>query len=272
MVNRVWRWHFGRGLVASVDNFGLLGENPSHPELLDWLAVRFVEGGWSLKGLHRTIVLSSTYRMSSNDDPRAASVDPDNRLYHHASVRRLEAEAIRDSLLAVSGGMDRTMGGSLLHVGNRQYLFDHTSRDQTDYDSARRALYLPVIRNNLYDVFQLFDTTDATVSNGDRATTTVATQALFLMNSNLVRQSATRLAALLLARPGLDDERRIELLYQTAYARPATEKEVQRGRSVIAGFEKTIADRSKNETDRRLEAWTWLCHAVLAANEFIHLQ
>ncbi|HZZ82380.1 MAG TPA: PSD1 and planctomycete cytochrome C domain-containing protein, partial [Gemmataceae bacterium] len=173
MVNRLWRWHFGQGIVRTPDNFGLLGEVPDNPELLDWLARRFADG-WSLKAMHRVIMLSSTYQMSSYQDPKTAALDPENRLHGRALARRLEAEAIRDALLAVSGGLDPTMGGSLLHVPNRAYLFDHTSKDLTNYDSKRRSLYLPVIRNNVYDVFQLFDFPDPGFPSGDRATTTVA--------------------------------------------------------------------------------------------------
>src|SRR5262249_841414 len=142
---------------------------------------------------------------------------------------------------------------------------------QTVYDSPRRALYLPVIRNNLYDVFALFDATDATVSNGDRATTTVATQSLFLMNSDLVRHASGRLAASLVQR-GLDDAGRGRLLSLTAYGRPATDREIARGRAAVAGFEKALAGRVTDAELRRREAWTWLCHAVVAANEFIHVQ
>src|SRR5439155_5864271 len=154
MVNRIWRWHFGRGIVRSVDNFGLLGERPSHPQLLDWLARRFVADGWSLMAMHRLILLSATYQMSAGRDPHAAEIDPDNRLLWRTNVRRLEAEAIRDSLLAVAGLLDRSAGGpALAHVKNRGYLFDHTSKDETTYGSRRRSVYLPVIRNHLYDVF-----------------------------------------------------------------------------------------------------------------------
>src|SRR4051794_4410877 len=150
MVNRVWRWHFGKGLVRSVDNFGLIGEQPTHPELLDWLATEFVKDGWSLKKLHKRLVLSATYQMSSAHDAKAALADPDNRLLWRANGRRLEAEAIRDSLLAVGGVLDRTAGGpALTHVKNRDYLFDHTSKDRTTYAGLRRSVYLPVIRNNL---------------------------------------------------------------------------------------------------------------------------
>ncbi len=157
MVNRLWRWHFGRGLVGTPDNFGRLGESPTHPELLDWMAHRFVDKGWSIKAMHRLILLSATYQMSSDFDANAARVDPENRLLWRMNVRRLEAEPIRDALLAVSGRLDRRMGGSLLEVKNRAYFFDHTSKDATSYDSPRRSVYLPIVRNHLYDVFQLFD-------------------------------------------------------------------------------------------------------------------
>ena len=138
-----------------------LGDKPVHRELLDWLARRFVEDGWSIKAMHRRILLSSTYRMSDRDDPDAAKVDPEGRYHWRWKGRRLEAEEVRDALLAVSGTLDPTMGGSLLHVKNRDYFFDHTSKDKTQYDSRRRSVYLPVVRNNTYDVFQLFDFPDA---------------------------------------------------------------------------------------------------------------
>src|SRR5439155_10381888 len=144
--------------------------------------------------------------MSAVRDPHAAEVDPDNRLVWRMNVRRLEAEAIRDSLLAVAGLLDRAAGGpAVTHVKNRAFFFDHTSKDQTTYDSRRRSLYLPVVRNNLYDVFQLFDATDATVGSGDRATTTIATQALFMLNSDLIIDASERVATRLLARAELDD-------------------------------------------------------------------
>ncbi|HYH63444.1 MAG TPA: PSD1 and planctomycete cytochrome C domain-containing protein [Urbifossiella sp.] len=263
IVNRVWRWHFGKGLVRSVDNFGLTGDAPTHPELLDWLAAEFTADGWSLKRLHRRIMLSATYQMSTAHDAKAATADPDNRLLWRANPRRLEAEAIRDSLLAVGGLLDRTAGGpALVGVKNRDYLFDHTSKDRTSYVSDRRSLYLPVIRNNLYDVFQLFDAPDPAVPTGDRATTTVPTQALFFLNSDLSARSADGLAGRVLAAPGLDDAGRVRLLFELAYGRPPTVAEVAR---VIAGVAAFEAD-----TGRRA-AWAAVCQAVLAGNEFIHL-
>ncbi len=271
-VNRVWRWHFGQGLVKSVDNFGLIGDKPSHPELLDWLALRFVEGGWSVKALHRQIMLSSTYQMGSAFDAKAAEADPDNRLHWRAPVRRLEAEAIRDSLMAVSGNLDKSVGGpALQHVKNRDYLFDHTSTDKTTYDSRRRSIYLPVIRNNIYDVFQLFDGTDATVINGDRATTTVATQALFMMNGPLMVESATKLTARLLEDKSLDDAGRVRRLYETAYGRPPTDRELDRAKTAVTGFESELTASEPDAVKRRARAWALFGHVLLAANEFVYV-
>ncbi|QDU23882.1 PSD1 and planctomycete cytochrome C domain-containing protein [Urbifossiella limnaea] len=263
IVNRVWRWHFGKGLVRSVDNFGLTGDAPTHPELLDYLAAGFTADGWSLKRLHRRIMLSATYRMSTAHDAKAATADPDNRLLWRANPRRLEAEAIRDSLLAVGGLLDRTAGGpALAGVKNRDYLFDHTSKDRTSYASDRRSLYLPVIRNNLYDVFQLFDAPDPAVPTGDRATTTVPTQALFFLNSDLSARAADALAGRLLAAPGLDDAGRVRLLFEFAYSRPPTTAETARVVAGVAAFEADAGRRA---------AWAAVCQAVLAGNEFIHL-
>ncbi|WP_406695938.1 PSD1 and planctomycete cytochrome C domain-containing protein [Singulisphaera sp. Ch08] len=228
MVNRIWRWHFGKGLVSTPDNFGALGGRPSHPPLLDWLAQRFVESGWSIKAMHRIIMLSSTYRMSSTFDPKGVQLDPENLLHWRFSPRRLEAEAIRDALLTVGSRLDPTMGGSLLNVANRGYFFDHTSKDATNYDVGRRSVYLPIVRNHLYDAFDLFDYSEAGVTNGDRATTTVAPQALFMMNSELVDQTARTLATELLAPKLSSDADRIGRLYLRAFGRPPEPAEVTR--------------------------------------------
>jgi len=224
LVNRVWRWHFGRGLVESTDNFGKLGERPSHPQLLDWLASQMIDSGWSLKELHRVIVLSSTYQLSGQQETEQLAIDPDNRWYWRSSLRRLESEAIRDSLLAVGGLLDSTMGGSLLHVGNREFLFNHTSKDNTKYDSRKRSIYLPIVRNHLYDVFQLFDYSDASVPNGNRHSSIVAPQALFMLNSDLMLQAADGLARRVLMIEG--DPARIQHLYEMVFGRPVTSAEL----------------------------------------------
>ncbi|MBI5760901.1 MAG: PSD1 domain-containing protein [Planctomycetales bacterium] len=272
MVNRVWRWHFGRGLVRTPDNFGLLGEAPTHPELLDWLAHRFMEQGWSLKKLHRLIMLSSTYQLSSTVDATAVERDPENRLFGRANVQRLEAEAVRDAMLAVSGQLDRTLGGSLLTVKNRAYFFDHTSKDLTDYSSRRRSIYLPVVRNNLYDVFQLLDYPDAAVPSGDRTTTTVAPQALMMMNSEFVARASADMAARILGDPQVDDAHRIQTVYGLAYGREATADEMTQASTFVIEVEKALQSEQPDAPQRLRQAWDSLCQVILAANEFIYLK
>jgi len=272
MVNRVWRWHFGKGLVRTVDNFGLLGEAATHPELLDWLAHRFMEQGWSIKKLHRLIMLSSTYQLGSHVDPAIVERDPENLLYGRATIQRLEAEEVRDAMLAVSGQLDRTLGGSLLNVKNRAYFFDHTSKDLTDYSSPRRSIYLPVVRNNVYDLFQLLDYPDAAIPTGDRSTTTVAPQALLMMNSDFVAKASTELATRLLSQQQADDATRISEMYQLAYGRDVTPEEVEQSRSFVTEIEKALQPTDPDPANRHRRAWATLCQVVLAANEFIYLQ
>lgn len=271
IVNRLWRWHFGQGLVRSVDNFGLLGDAPTHPALLDWLALRLVHDGWSLKAMHRLIMLSATYAQASQGDPRGRELDPENRLLGRASIRRLEAEAIRDSLLAMGDMLDRRLGGSLLHVKNREWLFDHTSLDKSRYDAPRRSLYLPVVRNNLYDVYQLFDATDATVPNGNRTEATVATQALFVLNSDLVVQAAEHLASRMLAASGGDERAGLRLLGETVYGRAPTEAELARWQRGLAQFDQQLRNPAPHDAKSRARSWALLCHVLLASNEFLYL-
>ena len=303
-VNRIWRWHFGKGLVRTTDNFGLLGEAPTHPELLDWLARRFITDGWSIKSLHRVILNSSTYQQAAtvggSDNSLTRSVsegersknlpnqgvekhspsltlrvssvssDPENRLFSRADLRRLEAEAVRDSLLAVSGQLDLSMGGSLLKVKNREFFFDHTSKDLTTYDSRRRSLYLPVVRNNVFDVFVLLDFPDPAVSSGNRATTVVAPQALLMLNSELAMQAAAGLADRVLAESS-DDDQRLARLYVMAYGRDPSADERQADQAFLA--EVAQAQAGENDADkRRKQAWVMLCHVALAANEFMYVK
>lgn len=263
-VNRVWRWHFGEGLVATVDNFGILGQRPSHPELLDWLAVEFVEQGWSVKELHRLIMTSETYQMSSAYDLEDAELDPENVYYWRMNKQRMEAEVFRDSILAVSGQLDRTMGGSMLHVKNREFIFNHTSKDETNYDTTRRSIYLPVIRNNLYVGFSLFDYTDASVPNGNRETSTVAPQALYALNSDFIMNAAAKLAEKLLSEHA-ESADRIRALFENTFGRLPSNSEI----SVIEGHLEFMQSSLK-QTEQL--AWASLCQTFLISNEFIYVE
>ena len=153
IVNRVWRWHFGKGLVETTDNFGVLGAKPTHPKLLDWLACRFIEDGWSIKSLHRRILSSATWQATC--ETLDSSKDPQNRLFSRFPIRKLAAEEIRDTWISLSGDLNRTIGGKIFNPENRKHIFSVTSIDETNYNINRRSIYLPVIRNHVYDFFSI---------------------------------------------------------------------------------------------------------------------
>ncbi|MFM8892821.1 MAG: DUF1553 domain-containing protein, partial [Planctomycetia bacterium] len=277
LVNRLWRWHFGRGIVRSTDNFGATGEPPTNQPLLDWLAVRLVESGWSLKAMHRLIVSSRAWQRSSDvaTSPTATAAiqaDPDNTLWWRADVRRLEAESIRDAMLAVAGRLDGTMGGSLLHVANRAFVFDHTSKDQTSYDSCRRSVYLPVIRNHISDALWLFDCTDGAVGSGDRPTSTVASQALYLLNGELVITTAEAIATAVVAAAPHDADSRTHLLFRRLFGRQPSKDEIETVRRAAGGFAADLATSGLEAEKRDVACWTAVCQALLVGNEFLLLK
>ena len=271
IVNRVWRWHFGRGIVATTDNFGKLGEPPVSPELLDWLAVQFVESGWSLKTMHRLILTSQTWQASTADNSASEHADADNLLFWRWDLRRMEAEIIRDSILAVTGTLDASMGTSLLHVDNRKFLFDHTSKDTTNYDSQLRSVYLPVIRNNIYDAMALFDCTDGAVPNGDRGSSTVASQALFMMNSDLIIHSCRTHAQALLQLP-LSDRERAELLVRKTLGRPATPAHTEQLLQALNHLQNQLQQEGTATDEAQLTAWTVINQTLLMSNEFLYVR
>jgi cytochrome c553 len=276
-VNRVWQNHFGVGIVATADNFGLMGEKPTHTELLDWLAATFTapaqSGGldWSIKKLQRLILTSNTYKMSSVGDPKSDQVDPDNRLLSHMNRRRLEAEPFRDALLAVAGKLDLNIGGSLLTTADNDYVTNDQSGNAGQYGSFRRAIYLPIIRNALYDMFQAFDYGDPSMVNAHRPTTTVAPQALYVMNSPFVIDLAKAWATELLSNPTASDTERISQAYQKAFARPPLPAETQRVQQYIAAYEAHLKATQPEEGKRTLLAWRSLCQILLSSNEFIYI-
>ncbi len=265
-VNRVWQHHFGEGIVRSVDNFGKLGERPTHPELLDWLAHEFVSHRWSIKHLHRVILLSSAYRQAGRHDEKSALADPDNRLLWRFPRQRLDAEAIRDGMLAVAGTLDRTPGGSLLPTRNFEYVGDNVK-----YDTPRRSVYLPVIRNKLFPFFQTFDFPDPSTMTGKRVSTVVAPQALFLLNSPFASAQGRAFAERLAKAEPTDDSARVVLAYRLAYGRPATTEEVAKSLEFVKQFEAKLP-AEKDASARRSRAWAGLCQAIFASNEFSYIE
>jgi hypothetical protein len=270
-VNRVWRWHFGKGIVSSTDNFGLLGALPSHPELLDWLTRRFIEDGWSTKELHRLIMNSATYKQSSRTSQAAAAVDPENRLLARFNPRRLEAEEIRDSLLFVSGWLNQTRGGKTIALRNREFVFNHTSKDRTSYQNQRRTIYLPVIRNNVYDMMDLFDYPDPAVPISDRATTTIAPQALLMLNSELVFECSRRLAAGLSSEAPPDDSSKIKRAFLQTICRLPSDTEIKSLSAFLQRLRGALDSAKADRTEADLQVWTLLCQTLLCSNEFAYI-
>jgi hypothetical protein len=271
MVNRIWRGHFGRGIVPSTDNFGRLGEPPTNQPLLDWLALRFIEQGWSVKAMHRTILLSNAYQMSTEHNAKAAESDPENTLLWRMNRRRLEAESIRDAILAVSGDIDLTPGGTILAYKDRQYVSNTEKRGGANYDLNRRAVYLPIIRSSMYEMFQAFDLPDPSTPTGDRMSTVVAPQALFMMNGPVLLKHTRTMADGLLARTDLDDAGRIRNAYERALGRPPEPREIDRALTLISRVSQAMADRQPDPKARLAFAWQSFCKSLVASNEFIYL-
>jgi hypothetical protein len=261
IVNRLWQWHFGEGLVRTPSNFGRLGDRPVHPELLDYLAARFVREGWSLKQMHRLLVLSSAYGMSSQASPAALAKDPENRLWSHFLRRRLAVEEIRDSLLAADGSLDLTMGGSLQAGEGTDQEFAEARKSLNPDEVTRRLVYLPLRRSNLPSLLNLFDFGDATTSSEGRTQTNVAPQALFMMNSPFVAARAGNLARQLLAGGGRSDAERVAQAYYRILSRPPEPEETGQALAYLDGF----------PGGARQTAWSSFCRALMASNEFLYL-
>jgi hypothetical protein len=269
LVNRVWEHHFGKGLVRTPSNFGAMGERPTHPELLDHLAKRFIQSGWSLKKLHREILLSATWQQSGGwhwpADPlarvpaasagpeHAMDVDPDNSLLWHMPPRRLEVEAWRDAMLAVSGTLDRTLGGP--------------STELSDAANHRRTLYGFISRHELNPLLRLFDFPDANITSDERTVTTVPLQQLFVLNSDFMVGNAKALAARL-TNSDSDDATRIHRAYSLLYGREPTEQETRLGLDFIGS---ATAATGIKDNGTKLSRWEQYAQVLLASNEFLFI-
>jgi len=276
-VNRIWQKLFGDGLVRSVDYFGVRGDRPSHPELLDHLATRFMQGGWSQQQLIRTLVLSRAYRLSSTNDEAAMKIDPENRMLWRMNRQRLDAEAIRDGLLAVSGELKPSLGGPALvleFVENTGALVkqgvnppNYTHRKPRPSQELERTIYLPIMRTTYAGpdrVRNFFDFVNPAQISGQRNQSVVPTQLLFLLNNELFRKRAQSLAEQLTVNDP-EPAARLEQLWLRAFNRPITQVE----RDETNAFLKELHSLLKDRPDATTVAWTELCHSVLSSNEFL---
>ena len=261
MVNRLWMWHYGEGIVATPDNFGKMGGRPSNPELLDYLAARFVEGGWSIKKMQRLMLLSNAYRMATDTDAKTMDADPENVLLSRFNRQRLDVEQIRDGMLAIDGTLDTTMGGTL-QSGFGTDSENSSSRLSLNPETVRRrTVYLPLRRSNLPSLLNLFDFGDATTVNGRRSLTNVAPQALFMMNSGFVNERAKNISQAVLA---LGARQRVDQLYLQVIDRHPSPAEID------AAFTYVDQYKQKFHVDEAA-AWQSFCHVLLTSNEFLYL-
>ncbi len=258
MVNRVWLHHFGAGLVTTPDDFGLRSDPPSHPELLDYLAWRFVQDGWSLKKLHRLLMLSNAYQQRSDDNLRYETMDPDNRLLSKANRQRLDFESMRDTLLLVAGNLDPSYGGRSVDL----------LKPQEGSYANRRTVYGTVDRNNLPSLFRTFDFANPDLSTAQRDATAVPQQTLFFLNSPFIMEQASKIVN----RPSfqrLDDAtERVRDLYQRVYQREPSAEEVQRGSRFVKA---TLAANASGESSQKqpLTPLERFAQVLLMSNELM---
>lgn len=272
MVNRIWLKLMGSGLVPTPDNFGIMGQKPSHPELLDHLALRFMEDGWSVKNLIRTIMLSRVYQMSSDHVVANYASDPDNRYRWRMSQRRLDAEAIRDATLAVSGTLNLypVDGSPVARAGEGREGLINLFRDTNSKPYPYRSVYIPIVRDQLPEALTVFDFPDASLVNGERDATNVPGQALFLMNNPSVLSAADAFAARVAAHPGTSAER-MAYAYQLAFGRVPTEKEKTAIRNFWNRFPSQVSQNRAEREKAQLTTLAAFCQSLIASAEFRYL-
>jgi hypothetical protein len=274
MVNRLWLKLMGSGIVTTPDNFGVMGMKPSHPELLDYLAITFIEKGWSVKQMIREIMLSRAYQMNSNDGVQNHAVDPENKLHWRMSQRRLDAEAIRDSMLAVAGELNLypVDGSPVARAGEGREGMVTLVRE-INKPVTYRSVYLPIIRDQVPEVLTVFDFPDASLVNGERDATNVPSQSLFLMNNQQVISTADAFAQRVSKHEGTLLERLV-YAYQLAFARPPTEQEMIAIKRFWSQFPPQVA-RGKNTQEARDQslaaALSAFCQSLMASAEFRYL-
>ncbi len=270
MANRIWQHHFGRGLVATPSDFGRQGRPPSHPELLDWLARRFVESGWSVKAMHRLVMTSAAWRRAATGRPENAKVDPDNELLWKFSRRRLQAEEVRDSLLALSGELDRAPAG--VHAFPPPAKWDYSqarpfTADYSTFEHKRRTVYWMTQRLRKRTFMEIFDGPDPNSSTPARTASTTPLQALYLMNDPFMHERAHKFAArLIAARP--NDARRIDLAYEMAFGRPPEDGERADCETYLRDFRRKLGAEGVPFETHSLAAWSSLARIFFSSNEF----
>ena len=272
IANRIWQYHFGRGLVPTSSSFGKQGQPPTHPELLDWLAKRFVDDGWSFKKMHRRIMLSRAYQLTSDVNEPNAAKDPTNELLWRYSRRRLEAEPMRDAILFVSGRLKNgSPGAHPFPKPNSKDEYPYTQHRpfRQDFDHDYRTVYLPSRRLGRHPYWEMFNGPDPNECTANRKVSTVPLQSLYWMNSDFMRDNARSFAASLI-RNGTSADGRINEAFERAYARPPSADEQADMRNYITDYQQKLAGKGA-PADRELQTWASFGRILLTANEFIYV-
>ncbi len=270
MANRIWQYHFGRGIVATPSNFGVRGEPPTHPELLDWLAARFVADGWSIKRLHREILLSDTYQLSSETDSANESRDPGDLWLWRFPPTRLAAESIRDAMLFVSGRLEQKRPGPHPFPPIADWHWTQHNPFKAVYATNARSVFMMTQRLVRHPFLSIFDGPDTNVSTDVRARSTVPLQALYLRNNAFVHEQAAGFADRLIA--GFHDNRaRIAAAHELAWGRPAAPDELKRAVRYLSDCKTALAAAGASEPDRERLAWASLAKVILTSNEFLYI-
>jgi hypothetical protein len=270
-VNRVWHHLIGQGIVRTVDNFGRTGESPSHPQLLDYLALQLIDSNWSLKRLVRQIALSRTFALSSRHAPDGYARDPENRLLWHAHRRRLDPESLRDAMLAIAGQLDLTPRESTVWYLNDQATAVGANEVRRRTDFPCRSVYLPVIRNDLPELFEVFDFADPHVTTGARPRTTVPTQGLYLLNNEMVMDAALATAKRVLGNvPATNSETGIDAMYQLILGQDPTDQQREAVRTFLRASQQQL--QAAGESEAELRALSLVCHALLSSSQFQFLE
>ncbi|HEX4950629.1 MAG TPA: PSD1 and planctomycete cytochrome C domain-containing protein [Blastocatellia bacterium] len=268
LVNRIWHWHFGKGIVPTTNDFGSRGKAPTHPELLDYLAARFIEGGWSIKKLHKLMMLSHAYQLASSDNAANAAIDVSNEYLWRFQRRRLDAEEVRDAVLAVSGQLDRTMGEGHPFPSETTWRFSQHVQYFGVYDTNRRSVYVMQQRLKKHPFFEVFDGADTNMVVGERPLSTTPIQALFLMNNPLMHEQADAFAV----RVGMAFDtlpERVNYAYRLAFGRAAKPDEIKDAQEYLQQVKPQLTMTAADRVNRA--AWASYLRVVLSSNEFLYV-
>ena len=270
MVNRIWLHHFGRGLVPTPNDFGKQGKLPTHPELLDWLANRFIESGWSIKAMHRTLMLSRTYQLASGPGDEAAARDPNNELLSSFPRRRLDAESLRDAMLVLGGNLDTSPAGEHPFPPQWEWKFTQHNPFKAVYDSKRRSVYLMTQRIQRHPYLAIFDGADPSASTAVRTSSTTPLQALFLLNDPFVHEQSREFAKRIVATVQ-DESGQLQFAYRSALGRKAERAEIEQCRIFLTSARTRLTESGTAPDQLEIEVWQSMVRAILRLNEFVYM-